>query len=266
MRALIAGQGALPAAVRAAQDGPMLICALDHCPPDHVTADLTFRLETLGTLLRELKRRGVTTVCMCGAITRPRLSLARLDLATLPLLPRVYRALKRGDDGALRIAINIFESAGFKVEAAHEAAPDLLPKPGLWGRATLPEGAAGMAELGDTVSAEQGRADLGQACVLRGPQVLAREGQDGTDAMLAALADRARGGVLYKAPKPTQDRRADLPVIGPGTVHRAAEAGLRGLIIEAGGVMVLDQPRVAQRLEAEGLFLWIRPPAAPATA
>ncbi|MBY6047382.1 LpxI family protein [Vannielia litorea] len=67
------------------------------------------------------------------------------------------------------------------------------------------------------------------------------------------------GGLLYKAPKPGQDRRADLPVIGPATVMLAAEAELRGIVVEAGGVMVLDLETVVAMADAVGLFIWVRP-------
>jgi DUF1009 family protein len=76
--------------------------------------------------------------------------------------------------------------------------------------------------------------------------------------MLASLGPDARSGVMYKAPKPGQDRRADLPVIGPGTAEGAAKAGLAGIIIEANGVMVLNYDETLRRLDAEGLFLWVR--------
>jgi DUF1009 family protein len=69
----------------------------------------------------------------------------------------------------------------------------------------------------------------------------------------------ATGGILFKAPKPTQDQRADLPLIGLRTVMMAAEAGLDGIVIEAGGVMVLDLPTVRKVLDAQGMFLWVRP-------
>ena len=46
-------------------------------------------------------------------------------------------------------------------------------------------------------------------------------------------------GVLFKGPKPGQDRRLDLPAIGPETVRGAAAAGLAGVAVEAGGVMIL---------------------------
>jgi len=69
---------------------------------------------------------------------------------------------------------------------------------------------------------------------------------------------QARGGILFKAPKPGQDRRADLPVIGPDTARNVVAAKLSGIVIEDGGVMVLDLPQVRRILDAAGAFLWVR--------
>lgn len=255
--ALIAGRGALPGAVAAAVGEAPLVCALAGNPPDHLTPDRVIQLEKLGSFLRWLKRQGVSDLCLCGGVDRPSLRWWRLEPATLALLPRIRRALARGDDGALRIALDVFEEAGFRVLGAHEVAPELLMPPGTIG--TPGTDAEALAALGDGVSADQGRADLGQSCVLRGGQVVTRETESGTDAMLAGLPQaEGRDGILYKAPKPGQDRRVDLPTIGPETVRGAARAGLAGIVIEAGGVIVLDQPEVSQRLAETGLFLWSR--------
>ena len=259
MLALIAGTGELPGIIFEAQAKPPLICALRNNPPDRLTADLVFDLERLGGFLKALKARGVTRICLCGAVARPVFNWRRLDLATICLLPRIVSALKRGDDGALRILITLLEKAGFTVLAAHELAPDLLLPEGVPTHTQPSEQTEAEALLGDQISYEQARADLGQACILRGSHVIAREGQGGTDAMLTNLTSgAARGGVFYKAPKPGQDRRADLPVIGPATALACAQAGLRGVIIEAGGVMLLEHQEVIRRLDAEGMFLWIR--------
>ncbi|WP_417724967.1 LpxI family protein [Salipiger sp.] len=259
MLALIAGQGALPGAVARAQPTAPLICAMDPVRPEGLVPDRSFRLERLGSFLRWLRGQGVTRVCMCGAVPRPELRWSALDLPTLLLLPRVLRALRHGDDGALRIAIAIVEQAGFAVIGAHEAAPDLLPRTGVPTAAAPGDDAAEAARLGDRISTEQGERDLGQACVIRDGRVIAREAQAGTDAMIATLPGATgRSGILYKAPKPGQERRADLPVIGPATAEGAIRAGLAGIVIEAQGVMVLDRERVVQMLDEAGLFLWVR--------
>ncbi len=260
MIALIAGTGALPGAVAAEMDVPPLVCALEGNIPDKLTVDVTFRLETLGTFLAVLRDNGVEHLCMSGAIGRPSIDPNAIDAATLPLVPVIGQAMASGDDGALRAAITIFEAAGLHVSGAHEIAPDLLPpkgcltdtKPGKQDHLDAARGAAiitGMAGL-----------DIGQACVVRGHLALAIESSFGTDWMLQSLTARpdAGGGVLFKAPKPGQDRRVDLPVIGPGTITAACVAGLGGVVIQAGGVMVLDRARTLSECNRLGLFLWVR--------
>lgn len=290
MLALICGAGDLPAAVAAAVPEPTLICALRGIAPAGLEPEITFRIETLGSLLAMLKARGVTRVCLCGHIRRPEVDLAALDDATLPLVPRLRDALTLGDDGALRVVLALFHETGFDVLAAHEAAPELLMPAGVPTTAQPGASVAPEASLGDAALEQMGAADLGQACVIRQGRVVATEGQAGTDAMLQGLlapqpseaadplswlvdgVDAALGqaadwltnapaqkdGFLFKAPKPGQDRRADLPVIGPGTVRAVAAAGLAGIVIEAGGVMVLHRAQVLAALDAAGLFLWSR--------
>ena len=85
----------------------------------------------------------------------------------------------------------------------------------------------------------------------------------GTDAMLAGVtampADlRPKGGLFYKAAKPDQDRRIDLPTLGVETLRRVAEAGLSGICFQAGSVICLDLPAMQVLARETGLFLWAR--------
>lgn len=289
MLALIAGTGDLPPALVARLPERPVVCALEGFRPA-ITPDITFRIENLGSFLEELITRGVTEVCMAGAVRRPEVDPAVIDAATLPLVPQIQSAIAQGDDGALRAIIAIFEDRGLTVRAAHDIAPDLLPEVGALTQYGVEPHTASDAVLAEQTVAAMGVRDVGQACLVRRGQVLAREGQDGTDAMLARFAPSddpvwgvvdsvgdllggaaewlsgpqgtpvdARGAILFKAPKPNQDRRADLPVIGPATAKRAADADLAGIVIEAGGVMVLQRDEVVRTLNAAGLFLWVRP-------
>jgi len=293
MLALIAGRGLLPDHVVEAQAGPVLVAALDGFAPDRLTPDITFRVERLGSFIADLTARGVTDICMAGAIGRPALDPAMIDAATMPMVPRMMQALGQGDDGALRVVIALFEEAGFTIRAAQDICPDLLMAAGIPTRAQPGPQHEVPARLGAATLAELGRRDQGQACVVRRGDVLAREGADGTDAMLIrlasgqaddpapdplgwgldALGDAATGAldwlggralpertgaILFKGPKPGQDRRVDLPTIGPGTAMYAADAGLDGIVIAAGGVFVIDLPAVLRILDDKGMFLWVR--------
>lgn len=255
MLALIAGTGGLPPAILA-HHPDALVFGLDGFSPE-VRVDQMFRLEHLGSFLAELTDRGVTQVCFAGAVKRPRVDPTQVDVATVPLIPVIKAAMAKGDDGALRAVMQVFEAHGLQMVAAHDLMPNLLPAAGVPTKAKPNGGMMAEAVLGESVVAKLGALDRGQACVISGGQMLAEEGPDGTDAMLATFSTDS--GILYKAPKPTQDRRADLPVIGAGTAQAVIDAGLDGIVIAAGGVMVLEFDVVVSALDAAGKVLWIRP-------
>lgn len=260
MLALIAGTGALPDMVVSCLSDRPLICAMEGFEPDTLTADVVFPLEHLGSFIADLKTRGVTEICMAGAVRRPVVDPARIDAATIPLVPILQQAIMSGDDGALRAVISIFEDAGLSVRAAHEIAPDLLPPLGCLTKALPSEADLADADRAAGILRAMGAADIGQACVVLKGQALAVESIFGTAWMLQSLTQRpdAGGGVLFKGPKPDQDRRADMPAIGPDTVSGAVAAGLSGIVIEKGGVIVLQRDRVVEECNRLGLFLQVR--------
>lgn len=281
MIALFAGTGALPGIISkalAARQQPYVICEMEgHPVSDGCGGEKKrFRIERLGSLLHELREDGVAAVCFAGAVRRPQIDPSVIDPATRPLVPVLMEAMTLGDDGALRGIIGLFEAQGFAVVAAHEIVPHLLPDPGLLTGAPPDQNVESSLEAALARHSEMSSGDVGQAVVAAGGNVVASEGPEGTDAMLAALAGPdpasrskqeretrggelpASGGVLFKAPKLGQERRADLPVIGPETIELAARSGIETVVIEAGGVMVLDQQEVVSRAEHHSMRVWVR--------
>ena len=261
--ALIAGHGRLPELLLGGSGPrPASVHALEGQVPDLPVPVEPFRLETLGSLIAGLRAAGVTRVCLAGAIRRPALDSARVDAATQPLAGQILQALGQGDDGALRAVTAIFEEAGLTVVGADALRPDLLPPPGVPTRARPGAADRRDAARGAEVVRALGAVDVGQGCVVAAGQVLAVEAAPGTDAMLAGLRHRPahlpRGGLLLKAPKPGQDRRLDLPAIGADTVANAAAAGLRGIVVEAAGVLVLDAGATIAEADRQDMFIWIR--------
>ena len=259
-RALVCGAGDLPGLLAAALPEPPLICALEGHEPAGLEVSHRFRIETLGTLLARLAAERVTEVCFCGAIDRPVLSPGSVDLKTLPLVPRMLGALRLGDDGALRVVMEIFESRGFRVRAVQDLVADIL----------VPCGVLGACQPGDQMRSDAEKAagilkalapfDVGQACVVGHGQLLGVETIAGTDALVAGLPDvpQRSGAVLVKGPKAGQDMRVDVPTIGPRTVAAAAAAGLGGVVIAANAVLVVHRDETVRRADAAGLVLWSR--------
>ncbi|MFV2052844.1 LpxI family protein [Aliiroseovarius sp. YM-037] len=269
MLALIAGQGRLPVAIAdrlEAEGTPFHLCEMEGFPVENCGGRpiIRFRIEQVGSFLEKLTGLGVNDVVFAGTVHRPPIDPSQIDSKTLPLVPRMLAAIKAGDDAALRGVLSIFEDAGFAIKAAHEVLPELLPAAGVLSDAQPDETAQSDAARGAEIVAAMGAVDVGQACVVSRGQALAIEALPGTDWMLQTLSDggggpqRPEGGILFKAPKPMQDRRVDLPAIGPETVRGAKAAGLSGIVIEAGGVMVLDRDATIAEANALGLFLWVR--------
>ena len=259
MLALIAGGGRLAGLVAEAAR-PGLVARVHGAKSEGLEPTEVFRLEKLGAFLALLKSRGVTQVCFAGGVERPVIEPSAIGVRTLPFVPRMMAAMREGDDAALRVLLAIFEEAGFAVRAAHDLAPGLLPTAGVLAGALLDAAEADGARA-EAVIAALGAVDVGQGCVVRRGQVLAVEAKFGTAWMLESLARRpdGRGGLLMKAPKPTQDRRVDLPAIGPDTVAQATAAGLDGIVVKAGGVMLLTPDETTRAAQEAGLFLWVRP-------
>ncbi len=253
--AIIAGAGALPHLVAEALTDPLYV-TFDQSPVPKGVDHLTARFEKLGRLFKDMKARDVGAVVFAGAVNRPKINPVLLDRHALKLA----LSLKKGDDGILREVIALFESQGFLVRGATEIRPDLVLEPGtLWGRKpskdTLEDAARAQAVL-DALAP----LDVGQSAVCAGGQMLGIETLQGTNAMLAFVAQtperlRRAKGVLVKAPKAGQDMRIDVPTIGLETVDAVLKAGLGGLVIPAGQVIVLDRVEMQERIEAEGLFL-----------
>jgi DUF1009 family protein len=159
--------------------------------------------------------------------------------------------------------VRFFEAKGLRVHGAHEVAPDLLAGAASLGALDLGARERADAELGSAVRSALESLDAGQAVVVADGKVLAIEGAEGTDAMLrrvpgiaGELAGTGRRGVLTKGPKPGQELRVDMPVIGPRTVESTVAAGLAGIAVEAHSVLVLEREETLRLADASGCALF----------
>jgi DUF1009 family protein len=211
-----------------------------------------------------MKKAGVTRMVFAGDLARPPLNPLKFDTTMMRLAPALMQAVRKGDDAVLRHILSIFENEGFEVVGAHELLPDLTAGADL--RIGPDPSKAEEADISRAFDILDGIAplDLGQGCAVAGGQCLGIETVQGTDAILRFVAetpDRLRNGqrgVYVKAPKRGQDLRVDMPAIGPRTVQAVADAGLAGLVIVTGKVMILDRDATFAAAKARGIFLIAR--------
>ena len=261
---IIAGGGELPgkvAAAAAAAGRRVFILGLEGVADPAVLAPWPHeyqRIGRAGRILAALREHDCRDLVMIGPVRRPSLLDLRPDAEGTKILARIGRAIFAGDDGLLAAVIKVFAEEGFAVIGAHEVMREALAPAGVLTRAAPDASAMADINRGVEVARVLGAADVGQGCVVQQGLVLAVEAIEGTDAMLARAAALRRdgfGGVLVKLVKPGQDRRADLPTIGPETVRNAAAAGLRGVAFEARATILADREACLAAADAAGLFL-----------
>jgi DUF1009 family protein len=256
---IVAGGGALPlhlvAACRAI-DREFHVLALEGQAERALTEGIPHdwnRLGAGGAGLRKLRDANVEDIVFAGRVKRPSFYALRPDARTLAFFARLAGGFKVGDNALLSAVVREVEAEGFRVVGSEEILADLVATEGPYGVHRPDAATAADIERGVEAARSLGRADKGQAAVVAGGEVLGVEDEDGTDALIHRC--RGKGGVLVKVAKPGQERRVDLPTIGPATVDNAAGAGLRGIAVEAGNALVLDRDEVARRADAAGLFV-----------
>lgn len=277
---IIAGGGAVPTIVAAAAreaGRPVVIFAIAGEAESTVQAypHHWVRWGEIGRLFDLLVRERIGDIVIAGAVNRPDFTAIRVDLGAVLSLPKILSLMVGGDDTVLRNVVRFFEDRDYRVIGAHEIAPALLADAGLAGRHRPDAAARADIDRGFEAARLLGALDVGQAAVAVGGRVVAVEGIEGTDDLLRRIGDlRARGrlkaaarsGVLVKAAKPQQDLRVDMPTIGPRTVELAAAAGLAGIAVEAGRVMIVDRPATLAAADRARLFVVGRPIDAGETA
>jgi DUF1009 family protein len=273
--ALICGGGSLPFALARTLEGRgrhVLLLALRHwADPAAVVRHRHHWVSVgqLGHMMRFARAEGIRDLVLIGTLVRPSLMRLRFDWITLRALPRLMRSFRGGDDHLLSGIARIFEDHGFRLRGAHDVVPDILIPEGLLGRRAPSAGDRQDIARALALLFAIGPYDVGQAAVVADARVLAIEAAEGTDGLLDRVAEmrasgRLRGpeerGVLVKAPKPGQDRRFDLPTIGPRTIEGVARAGLAGVAVVAGETIVAEPDRVAKLADELDVFVIGVPP------
>lgn len=261
---IVAGGGPLPAQVAMAAQAAgreLFIAGIDGYADPLLLQPFRhqfFRLGAVGAMINAFREHGCTDLVMIGPVKRPSFFSLRPDAEGARLLARIGKAAFLGDDGLLAALVAVLSDEGFRVLGAHEIMSDAVVPEGLLTKIEPDARAMADIERGIAVLKLVGAADIGQACVVQQGLVLAMETVEGTDAMLERIPSVKRpgpGGILIKIAKPQQERRADLPTIGPQTVSHAVKAGLRGLAFEAGGTILVNRDMLIQIADREGVFL-----------
>ena len=228
------------------------------------SADAAVDLLDVKRVLACLREWRPSAVTLAGGVHRPKPSAVFNAVSMLRNRRELADLMGRGDDQLLRGVIQLLEEQGHSVIGVHDLAPELLASSGLSGFQRPSEEDLHAVRIGMSFLTDISSYDMGQGVVVADERIIAVEGPEGTDRMLARVQRLRRAwplrrtpsaGVLVKMPKKGQDLRVDLPAIGPRTFVRAAKAGLRGVAVASGVTLILDREETVRIADRLGLFL-----------
>jgi UDP-2,3-diacylglucosamine hydrolase len=269
--AIICGGGSFPGAVAEAVTRcgrrPVMMGIKGWADPSVVErhAHHWVALGQVGRLIRLAHAEGCREAVFIGTLLRPPLTKIRLDWPTIRAMPRLVRAFRGGDDRLLKDVASVIEEGGLQIIGLNEVAPEIFVPEGVLGRYHPTAGDNADIARAVQVIAALGPFDVGQAAIVADNNVLAVEAAEGTDNMLLRVTELRRQrrvttplgvGVLVKVPKPGQDRRFDLPAIGPQTIENVARAGLAGLAVAAGSTIIADPLEAIAAADRAKIFLF----------
>jgi hypothetical protein len=210
------------------------------------------RVGQIGRMITKFQRSGVQEVVMAGGITKTRLFTdVRPDFRALTLLATLWA---KDDDSILRGLAKELERAGLVVgDSVHYLQPLLAAAGPMAAKRPTDEEQQDIT-YGWNVAKEVGRLGIGQCIVVKRKVVLAVEAMEGTDETIRRGGRLAHGGaVIVKVSKPGQDRRFDLPAVGPGTIKIMAEVGATVIAVEARSSLLLDREELLRDADRAGI-------------
>ena len=200
------------------------------------------RVGQLSRLLKFFRDQNVHHAIMAGQIAPKNLFDLRPDWKALLLLGRLKQRTAESIFAAIadelaKVDVDLLPATTFL--------EDLLAPAGLIAGPKLSSREEEDVAFGWKIATEIARFDIGQTVIVKNGTVLAVEAFEGTnDAIKRGGALARKDAVMIKIPKPNQDMRFDVPVIGVETIRVAADAKLRVIAIAAGRTLLLERDAV----------------------
>jgi DUF1009 family protein len=215
-------------------------------------------LGELSKLIDTFQRAGVTRAVMAGQVKHKQIfSSIRPDWRLAKLLLNLRT---RSTDVLLGAVAKVLGDEGIELISSTAYLEPLLAREGvLTGRAPDEEERKNI-DYGLSVASGLAGFDIGQTVIVAAQACVAVEAMEGTDAaieragnLMRTMDDEAstleRRLTVIKLPKPKQDMRFDVPVIGLRTLETMIQAGASCLAIEAERTLLFDLEALLRRAD-----------------
>ena len=222
----------------------------------HVDLIEWMRVGQLGRLLKFFRDQKVHHAIMGGQIAPKNLFDLHPDWKALLLLGRLKQ---RNAESIFAAIADELTKVDVDLLAATTFLEDSLAQTGLIAGPKVSRREEQDVNFGWKIAKEIAGLDIGQTVIVKNGTIVAVEALEGTNEAIKRGGTLARkGAVMIKVPKPNQDMRFDVPVIGVETIHVASEARLRVIAIEAGKTLLLEKDAIIDLAEREKISIVAR--------
>jgi DUF1009 family protein len=215
-------------------------------------------LGELSKLIETFQKAGVTRAVMAGQVKHKQIfSSIRPDWRLAKLLLNLRT---RNTDVLLGAVAKVLGDEGIELLSSTAFLEPLLAKQGVLTSRSPDEDEQQNIDYGLTVATGLAGFDIGQTVVVAAQACVAVEAMEGTDAtierageLMHTLSEEGDASTLQrrltviKLPKPKQDMRFDVPVVGMRTLDTMIRAGASCLAIEAGRTLLFDLESLIHR-------------------
>ena len=221
-------------------------------------------LGELSRLIETFRKEGVSKAVMAGQVKHKQIfSSIRPDWRLAKLLLNLRT---RNTDMLLGAVAKVLADEGIELISSTAYLEPLLAKAGVLTEREPDEEERRNIEYGLSVAAGVAAFDIGQTVIVAAQACVAVEAMEGTDAAIARAGELMqtldsdastleRRLTVVKLPKPKQDMRFDVPVIGLRTLETMIQAGASCLAIEAERTLLFDLDAVIRRAAEAGIAI-----------
>jgi UDP-2,3-diacylglucosamine hydrolase len=225
-------------------------------------------LGELSKLIETFQREGVTRAVMAGQVKHKQIfSSIRPDWRLAKLLLNLRT---RNTDVLLGAVAKVLGDEGIELISSTAFLEPLLAAEGVLTERAPNEEEQKNVEYGLTVAGGLAAFDIGQTVVVAAQTCVAVEAMEGTDATIdragelmktleADASTLERRLTVVKLPKPKQDMRFDVPVIGLRTLETMIRSGASCLAIEAERTLLFDREAMIRRADETGIAIVVLP-------
>ena len=217
-----------------------------------------FKPHNVNSIFNYLKSNNLTNIVIAGKVKRAHLSKLIFDKMGFKILTKIAKS-GFNDTSIYSVIIDFFENNGFKIISPDTIADNILAQNGEITNVPILKKEKNDIERGVDILKGIIKHDVGQALVINNGLVLGVEAVEGTNELIKRCSrykNQEIGGILIKLCKPHQDKRLDLPCIGPDTIKKIAKYSYKGIVIEAKKSIIIASEATIKFANENKIFIY----------